>query len=91
MPICKHEDFLLSTNNYRNLLGIDHGSKYLPIIKQAKYIGSFFVTRAIKIGKEKTDERLNEITINNNKVISILSGKWNTCVGVAKKIDKMLV
>mgnify|MGYP001497153388 CR=1 FL=1 len=49
------------------------------------------MTRAIKIGKEKTDERLNEITINNNKVISILSGKWNTCVGVAKKIDKMLV
>ena len=70
---------------------IDHGSKYLPIIKKAKYIGSFFVTRAIKIGKEKTDERLNEITINNNKVISILSGKWNTCVGVAKKIDKMLI
>ena len=69
---------------------IIHGSKYLPIIKKAKYIGSFFVTRAIKIGKEKTDERLNDIKINGNKIITIFSGKWNTCIGVAKKIEKML-
>ena len=70
---------------------ITHGSKYLPMIKKAKYFGSFFVTRAIKIGKEKTDERLNEININGKKVITIFSGKWNTCIGVAKKIEKMLI
>ena len=69
---------------------INHGSKYLPIIKKAKYIGSFFVTRAIKIGKEKTDERLNEININGSKIITIFSGKWNTCIGVAKKIESIL-
>ena len=69
---------------------ISHGSKYLPIIKKAKYIGSFYVTRAIKNGKEKTDERLNEIKKNKNNVITIFSGKWNTCIGVAKKIEKIL-
>ena len=69
---------------------IIHGEKYLPIINKAKYIGSFFVTRAIKIGKEKTDERLNEIKINSNKIITIFSGKWNTCIGVAKKVEKMM-
>ena len=68
-----------------------HGSKYLPIISKAKYIGSFFVTRAVKIGKEKTDERLNDIKTNGSKVITIFSGKWNTCIGVAKKVEKMLV
>lgn len=70
---------------------IIHGAKYLPIINKAKYIGSFFVTRAIKIGKEKTDERLNEIKINGNKIITIFSGKWNTCIGVAKKVEKMII
>ena len=69
---------------------ISHGSKYLPIIKKAKYIGSFYVTRAIKNGKEKTDERLNEIKKHKNNVITIFSGKWNTCIGVAKKIEKIL-
>ncbi len=69
---------------------IKHGSKYLPILNKAKYIASFYVTRAIKIDKEKTDERLNEITKNGDKVISIFSGKWNTCVGVAKRVEKLI-
>ena len=69
---------------------IMNGSKYLHIISYAKYIGSFFVTRAVKIGKESTDERLNDIQICGDKIITIFSGKWNTCIGVAKKIEKML-
>ncbi len=69
---------------------IKHGYKYLTILDKAKYIGSFYVTRAIKLGKEDTDERLNEITINGGKIISIFSGKWNTCLGVAKKIEKLI-
>lgn len=69
---------------------IKHGANYLPILNKAKYIGSFYVTRAIKVDKEKTDERTHEITKNGKKIISIFSGKWNTCVGVAKKIVKMI-
>ncbi len=67
---------------------IKHGSKYLPFLKQSKYIGSFFVTRTIKIDKGKTDERLNEISNNNKKIITIFSGKWNTCLGIAKKLKQ---
>ena len=48
------------------------------------------MTRAIEINKEKTDERVNNIEIINKKFISIFSGKWNTSVGVAKKIYKIL-
>jgi hypothetical protein len=68
---------------------INHGSKYLPFIKKSNYVGSLFVTRAIKINKKKTDERLNEIINKEKKVISIFSGKWNTCLGIAKKLDKI--
>lgn len=69
---------------------INDGSKFLPFLKDAKYKGSFYVTRAVSIGKEKTDERLNEISFKSDKVISLFSGKWNTCVGVAKKITKLI-
>lgn len=69
---------------------IKHGSKYLPFIKKSKYIGSFFVVRAIKKNKEQTDERLNEIVESKKKVISIFSGKWNTCVGVANYLNDNL-
>ena len=36
-----------------------------------------FVVRTIKKNKESTDERTSLIKNHSNKVISILSGKWN--------------
>ena len=69
---------------------IDSGSKYLPFLKKAKYISSYYVIRSIKLNKEKTDERTNEIIKIDKKIITILSGKWNTCVSIAKKIEKIL-
>jgi len=69
---------------------IKHGSEYLPFIKKSKYVGSFFVTRAVKLNKKRTDERINEIIKKEKKIISIFSGKWNTCLGVAKKLSKEL-
>ena len=65
---------------------IKYGSNYLTFLKESKYISSFYVTRKININKDKTDERLNEISIIGKKIISIHSGKWNTCVGVARKV-----
>ena len=69
---------------------IDNSSKYLPFLKDSKYIGSFFVVRTIEINKEKTDERLNQIFKINNKIFTILSGKWNTAVGLANKFSKLV-
>ena len=70
---------------------IKHGSKYLPFIKKSNYVGSFFVTRAIKINKQASDERLSQIINKEKKIISIFSGKWNTCVGTAKNLSQILV
>ena len=65
---------------------ITNVSQIVPFLEKAKYIGSFFVVRTIEINKEKTDERLNQIVKINKKIITILSGKWNTSVGLAKKL-----
>lgn len=69
---------------------IKHSSIFLPFLKDSKYIGSFFTVRTLKPKVEKTDERTGEIQILNNKIISIFSSKWNTCIYVAKKLNNIL-
>ena len=69
---------------------INHSSQYLPFLKNAKFIKSFFIVRTLKRNVEKTDERTSEFTQINNKYYSILSSKWNTCVTLSKKIEKNL-
>ena len=52
-------------SNFENF--IKNGKKFLPFLKDAKYIKSFFITRAIELNKEKTDERLSNITKINKQ------------------------
>ena len=63
---------------------INRSSSYLPFLKKAKYVGSLFVVRTIKKNKENTDERTSTITNHSKKITSIMSGKWNNCVYLAK-------
>ena len=65
---------------------IDRSSKYLPFLSNAKYVGSMFVVRTIKKNKEKTDERTSSIHFHSKKILSVLSGKWNNCVYLAKNL-----
>jgi hypothetical protein len=70
---------------------INHSSAYLPFLKEAKYIGSFFVTRCIQIKMERRDHRNSVIELfDNKKIITILAGKWNTAVFWANKIKKLI-
>ena len=69
---------------------IRHSSQYLPFLKKAKFVKSFFIIRTLKRNVEKTDERTSEFIKINNRYYSILSSKWNTCVALAKKIEKQL-
>ena len=66
---------------------IQNSSKYLPFLKKAKYIGSMFVVRAIKMNKENTDERVTSVNYHNKKIISVLSGKWNNCIYLARNLN----
>ena len=63
---------------------IKRSSAYLPFLNEAKYIGSMFVVRTIKKNKENTDERTSTVTNHTKKIISVMSGKWNNCVYLAK-------
>tara|TARA_Y100000816_G_scaffold292035_1_gene285506 strand:- start:2137 stop:3165 length:1029 start_codon:yes stop_codon:yes gene_type:complete len=72
----------IRTSQFSNF--IRRSSNYLPFLKDARYIGSMFVVRAITKNKEKTDERTSIIKKHSKKIYSILSGKWNNCVYLAK-------
>jgi len=74
----------LKVSQFNNFL--IRSSDYLPFLKDAKYIGSMFVVRAIMKNKEKTDERTSTIKIHSKKIVSILSGKWNNSVYLAKSL-----
>ena len=97
MPVFKHKNkkFLnkglivnKKISNFDNF--VKHGSLFLPFLKKAKYAGSYFVVRTLKHNVEKTDERVSIVKKVNKKVIVILSGKWNTCIGIAKYIENNL-
>ena len=50
-----------------------------------------FVIRVIKTNKERTDERTTNIIKYSKKIISIFSGKWNTCVSLANLLKKKIL
>lgn len=78
-----------NNKNFSNF--INHSKNYLPFLKDASYVGSFFVVRTLSLNKNSIlkDERLNNL-ISYGKIISVLSGKWNTSVWMAKKINLFL-
>lgn len=78
----------LKISNFKKF--IKHSSYYLPFLKEAKYVGSFFTIRTLKLNVEKTDERTGNIDNIDKKFLSVLSGKWNTCVHVANRLNKLL-
>ena len=69
---------------------INDGLKYLPFLKKAKYVSSFYVVRTLKLNVEKTSERTNLTKKINKKIITILAGKWNTCVTESNRIIDIL-
>ena len=91
----KYDDLLIKTkiNNLkisRFQKFVKDGKKFLPFLKFSKYIFSFFVVRTIKANVEKSSDRTNLVQNYNNKIITVMSGKWNTCVTEAKKIEKLI-
>tara|TARA_B100000965_G_C19590510_1_gene757757 strand:- start:344 stop:1399 length:1056 start_codon:yes stop_codon:yes gene_type:complete len=82
--------FLKNKKNSNFHKFIKNGSKYLSFLNHAKFVSTVFVIRTLELKKEKTDQRTNYVNFANEKVITVLSGKWNTSVGVAKEIFKKI-
>ena len=68
---------------------IKFSKNYVPLIKGAQYIKSFYTIRCVQNSKND-HERRNEINLINKKIITVQSGKWNTCVSLALKIKNIL-
>ena len=70
---------------------INNSSKFLPFLKDAKYIKSMFTIRTLLSNKEKTDERTSNVKQISDKLYVVLTGKWNTTVKIAKNIEQNLL
>lgn len=72
---------------------IKQSTEYIPLLKNAKVLRSFFVTRAVKAFHEHDDARLTEITEHPGGFFSIFGGKVITSVKtareIAERIDKL--
>ena len=68
---------------------INFSIKYIPHLSKAKYVKSFYTIRCINLSKNNHDRR-NDIKQYDNKIISVMSGKWNTCVSLSKNIYKFI-
>lgn len=68
---------------------IKQTKSFIDFSNNIKYIGSFFTIRTIQ-GKNKGDSRTSVVTRHNQKIFSILSGKWNTSYYIAEKVYKLI-
>lgn len=62
--------------------------KWIPIIKNARYLDSMFVILPVEPSAKMTDARPTDITSHGFGCWSVFSGKIITCVSAAKKILK---
>lgn len=69
---------------------VKSGLKYLPFLSKAKYIKSFYLIRTLNINSMVDDDRTNQVKRIDNKIFTILSGKWNTAVSLSNEILKKL-
>jgi hypothetical protein len=61
-------------------------SKYIPILRNARYIRSILVDRVVDATKLEKDARLTEVTNHGKGCWSIFSAKVITCVKVAQDL-----
>lgn len=61
-------------------------SKIMPFLKYSEYVGSLFAIRTVKLHVESTDDRRASYKKINNKIITVLAGKWIGCVSIAKQL-----
>lgn len=70
----------------------DDGAFYIPGLREAHHIGSFYTIRAVRPDVDATDERLTSVEyIDKDKgIIRIFSGKMSTAVDAALKVRDLL-
>lgn len=68
----------------------DDLAQYIPLVAEARHMGSMFTVRAVLRNKDATDERPTLVDRLDDQVIRIFSGKVPTCVEAADTVAVML-
>ncbi len=69
---------------------IEAGVPFIPLLKEAKHVGSLYTIRTVLPRMEKTDARPTLVTPIGEKYIQIFSGKIGNCVDAAKEAVALL-
>lgn len=69
---------------------IEAGIPFIPLLREAKHVGSLFTIRTVLPRMEKTDARPTLVTPVGDKCIQIFSGKVGNCVDAAKEAVNLL-
>ncbi|HEY4520139.1 MAG TPA: FAD-dependent oxidoreductase [Candidatus Paceibacterota bacterium] len=69
---------------------IEHGSAYIPSLREAKHIGSMFTIRTVLPHVEETDARPTIVKKLDDRHIRIFSGKIGNCVEAAQQVLTLL-
>ncbi len=69
---------------------IEDGAQYIPALGEAEHVGSLFTVRTVLPNLDSTDARPTLVTLLNERVIKIFSGKVGNCVEAARKAVSLL-
>ena len=69
---------------------IEDGSRYIPILRKAQYVGSLFTIRTVLPNLDATDARPTLVSELADGTIRIFSGKVSNCVEAAKEVVRIL-
>jgi len=65
---------------------VESGSRYIPVLKQARHVGSMYTIRTVLPNLDKTDARPTLVHVLDDKYVRIFSGKIGNCVDAAKEV-----
>lgn len=66
------------------------GREYIQDLEKCEYVGSFYTVRAVLPKMETSDARPTIVTRNKGKMITVFSGKIDTCVNAANSVSEIL-
>jgi hypothetical protein len=69
---------------------LEHGSRFIPGLRDAKHLGSMYTVRAVFPNTDDTDKRPTQVTDLGNGFVSVFSGKIGTCVDAANDVVRIV-
>ena len=69
---------------------ISEGMKYFEGFDQAEHVGSMFTIRAVLPGVDRTDERPTLVRQVDERMITVFSGKIDTCIKAADTVAELV-